>query len=86
VTNVSAESARRKLTVITGVLATLRLLFARQAKGKRKLVLKGFFTKLSKLPRSRRETWGADQLQTFFSQGYVLPRVSLWALQGTVLK
>src|ERR1019366_7506595 len=29
-------------TVATGVIATLRLLFARQAKGKRKLVLTGF--------------------------------------------
>jgi hypothetical protein len=33
-----------------------------------------------------RGTWGADQLQTFFSQGNVSPSVSLWALQGTVLK
>jgi hypothetical protein len=34
----------------------------------------------------KHETWGSDQLQTFFSQGYVSPSVSLWALHGTVLK
>jgi hypothetical protein len=28
-------------------------------------------------------TWGIVYLQVFFSQGYVLPCVSLWALHGT---
>ena len=35
--------AARSQLLLTGVIATLRLLFARQAKGKRKLVLMRFY-------------------------------------------
>ena len=51
-------------------------------------LIRGFpHSKLQQFPRSRSlGTWSADQLQSFFSQGYVSPRASLCALQGTVLK